>query len=132
MSTIKTLLIIPCYHKGYLGRLIRQSVKELCHKEEVSCFIPGDGEDSEQLINIIFEVDRSIAVECGEGLCIGAELRKKGCKAEFVLQLPDLGIEDQESSELFQEDVELLKDGIIACSTRTAHQVPVFPGCGCR
>ncbi len=132
MSTIETLLIIPCRHKGYLGRLIRQCVKELCHKEQMSCFFPSDGEDSEQLINIIFEVDRSIAVECGEGLCAGAELQKKGCKLEFVLQLPDLGIEDQDSSVLFQEDVELLTDGIIACSTRPAPQMPVFPGCGCR
>jgi uncharacterized metal-binding protein len=129
-----TLLIIPCTDDTYLGRLIRECTIELV--DEGKAFSPEscnlDDADAKQNINrLMAQADRCIAVDCCETGHLSKQLTDLHCEPEFKLVLTDLGIDDLGDSPCLDEDIDLVKDAIIAFSTRLSDRVPRLPGCCC-
>jgi uncharacterized metal-binding protein len=127
------IFIFPCGGISRVGSLTLLAAQELIleGKGEWVCLkhireLPQTGEEA------VF-ASRLIVVDGCEKQCGRKYLAKLGRLLEFHLSLADLGIQISESDEGGGEDLQLVKDAIIAESTRLSKQPPLFlGGCSCR
>lgn len=130
-----TLLIIPSADNTYPGRLIRECTIELVDEGKAisaQSHNLSNADARQNLKRLMAQADRCIAVDCSENGSLSEQLADLKCEPEFKLALTDLGIEDMGESPCLDEDIDLVKDAIIAFSTRLSDRVPRLPGCCCR
>ena len=128
--TKDTLLILPCGGTKAHGCLVSRAAQQLVLEGKAEWFSPGMIED-------IFAAEpankgsvRVIVVDGCHKEC-GLQLYKdRNITPEFHLSLEDIGI-DGESEEFDENDLQLVKDAIIAVSTRPSEVIPMIPGCCC-
>lgn len=129
------LLIIPNADDTYFGRLIRECTIELVNEGKAisaDSLHPDSAEAAVCLNQLMERADRCIAVDDSETGTLGAQLAELKIEPEFKLTLNELGIEDLGDSLCTDEDIDLVKDAIIAFSTRLSERVPRLPGCCCQ
>jgi uncharacterized metal-binding protein len=134
VQSIPPVLIIPCADNTYLGRLIRECTVELVDEGKAISAesINLDHADARQTIrHLMAKADRCIAVDCCDTGKLSRKLTELQCEPEFKLILTDLGIDDRGDAACLDEDLDLVKDAIIAFSTRLSERVPRLPGCCC-
>lgn len=127
------ILIFPCGGNSSVGRLTLLAAQELIleGKGEWACLnhfkeLPQIGKEA------VFN-SRFIVVDGCEEQCGKKYLGKSGRLFEFHLSLADLGIQFSEGNEGGCDDLQLVKDAIIAESTRLSKQPALFLGsCSCR
>lgn len=127
------ILIFPCGGISEAGRLTLLASQELILEGKVEwvCLkhireLPLTGEKADFAL-------RLIAVDGCEKQCGKKYLAKLGRLLEFHLSLPDLGIQTWEGPEGGHEYLQLVKDAIIAESTRPSKGPALFLGsCSCR
>ncbi|WP_163338450.1 hypothetical protein [Desulfopila sp. IMCC35008] len=129
------LLIIPSADNTYFGRLIRECTQELEDEGKAistDLFDLKNTDTVNKLKQLMEHADRCIAVDDSETGSLSLQLAELQLQPEFKLALTDLGIEDLGDSPCTNEDLDLVKDAIIAFSTRLSERVPRLPGCCCQ
>ncbi|MGB3221889.1 MAG: putative zinc-binding protein [Desulforhopalus sp.] len=127
------LLIFPCGGISSVGRLTLLAAQELIleGKGEWVCLhhfkgLPQIGKETAF-------TSRLIVVDGCEKKCGEKYVAQLGRLLEFHLSLADLGIHTSEGDIGGDEDLQLVKDAIIAESTRLTKQPALFIGsCSCR
>ncbi len=128
------LLIIHSSDDTYMGRLIRECTFELVDEGRAISTDLLDLDNAETAVSLkqlMEHADRCIAVDDSETGTLNGQLAELQCEPEFKLALSELGIEDRGDSLCTDEDIDLVKDAIIAFSTRLSDRVPRLPGCCC-
>lgn len=127
------ILIFPCGGISSVGRLTLLAAQELVleGKGEWAFLrhfnkLPQIGKEA------VFD-SRLIVVDGCEKQCGKKYLGKLGRLLEFHLSLADLGVLTSEGDRGEDEDLQLVKDAVIAESTRLSKQPALFIGsCSCR
>jgi uncharacterized metal-binding protein len=127
------ILIFPCGGISSVGRLTLLAAQELIleGKGEWACLhhfkeLPQIGKEASF-------ASRLIVVDGCEKQCGKKYVAQLGHLLEFHLSLADLGIPISEGDEGEGEDLQLVKDAIIAESTRLSKEPALFLGsCSCR
>lgn len=128
----KSIYILPCCGESSIGRLTLDAAQELVLEgrgrwlsiDQLQLFQKQQADNS--------ETPPTIIVDGCDHRCGARSVEQAGLKAEFCLVLSDLGIEENDIRENFQETLLLAKDGVIAEATRVTMKVPMIPGCCCR
>ena len=131
-ENIQNLLVIPCSCDSYLGRLPAAAVQALLQEKRVRRQIEVRQPDAPGLLQESSLQEMSIvAVDgCGD-CCVQKQLAERNIKVEFYLNLAELALENRDTSEITEGDLQLAKDGIIASAARTSDFFPRVPGCCC-
>lgn len=128
-----TIFMLPCGGVSNVGQLAVLAVQELVLEGKgkwVSCC---DSMELQILNGRKADSPPFIVVDGCEQQCARKRLEAITGDLEFHLSLADLGIEKTEFSEIIADELQLVKDAIIAESTRLSKQPPKMMGaCCCR
>lgn len=133
-SAIKhKIFILPCAGVSNVGQLTILAVQELVLEGKGEWVACRNGMDLQILKDRTTDSPPFIVVDGCEQQCARKRLEAINCDLEFHLSLADLGIEKSDFSEITPDELQLLKDAIIAESTRLSKQPPKMMGaCCCR
>jgi len=125
-----TIIMLPCAGTANVGQLTRRAVQDLVLEGKgawVKC-----GQDAVILEKGVVTTGTPpfIVVDGCEQQCGRKRLEALDYDFEFHLCLADLGIEKTDSPEINYDELQLVKDAIIAESTRLTEVHPVIVG-GC-
>jgi len=129
----RKILMLPCAGVSCVGQMTFLAVQELVLEgkgEWVEC---GQVTDLQIISSRPTDSPPFIVVDGCEQHCAKKCLEAISCGLEFHLTLADLGILKTESTEISYDELQLVKDAIIAESTRLSKRPPMMMGgCSCR
>ncbi|TKB25486.1 hypothetical protein FCL47_13160 [Desulfopila sp. IMCC35006] len=132
-SAKSKILMLPCAGASRAGQLTRHAVQELVLEGKGEWVDGGRGANLPEMICRPADALPFIVVDGCEQQCGRKQLGALNCNLEFHLSLADLGIEKTESTDLWCDALQLVKDAIIAEGTRLSERPPIIlGGCGCR
>jgi uncharacterized metal-binding protein len=125
--------IFPCGGNSSVGQLTVLASQELILEGKGEWVYSTRIKDLQKLGNGAIDSSPFIVVDGCEKQCGRKYLEQSAYDFEFHLSLEDLGIENLGNSDFEEDDdVQLVKDAIIAESTRVTEQPPaILGGCGC-
>ncbi len=127
------IFIFPCAGNSNVGRLTLLAAQELILEDKGKWVYSTRITELQRLGNKSNGGPPFIVVDGCKEQCGRKYLEKLAYEPEFILSLADLGIENMKNTEFGDEDLQLVKDAIIAECTRLSERSPViFSGCGCR
>jgi uncharacterized metal-binding protein len=127
------ILVFPCGGISSAGRLALLAAQELVLEEKGEWVCLHHFKELPQIGQEAVFASRLIVVDGCEKQCGKKYVAQWGRLLEFHLSLADLGIQISEGDEGGSEDLQLVKDAIIAESTRLSQQPALFIGsCSCR
>ncbi len=127
------ILMLPCAGASKVGQLTMHAVQELVLEDKGEWVECGRGSNLPEMSWRTTDAPPFIVVDGCEQHCGRKQLEALDCDLEFHLSLADLGIEKTESTEIGYDELQLVKDAIIAESTRLSERPPtIMGGCGCR
>jgi uncharacterized metal-binding protein len=133
------ILIFPCGGSSDVGQLTVHAAQELILEGKAEWVSVGRIKDLPETAHETTSTPPFIVVDGCEKQCGRRYLEKLKCDIEFHLSLADLGIWNPQSPRIPQradigdEDLQLVKDAIIAESTRLSARPPmILGGCCCR
>jgi uncharacterized metal-binding protein len=127
------ICLFPCAGVSNVGQLTRQAVQELVLEGKAE-WVECEKDNDVQTIRCKRTDSAPFVVVDGcEQYCARKQLEAMNCDLEFHLSLADLGIEKAESAVMTNDELQLVKDAIVAESTRISRQAPKIMGvCCCR
>ncbi len=133
-STAKSkIYIFPCAGVSNVGQLTRHAVQELVLEGKGEWGACAQDTGLQTVTGTLTDLAPFVVVDgCGEH-CAKKRLETINCKFKFHLSLADLGIEKTESARVDGDELELVKDAIVAECSQVSERPPmIMAGCICR
>lgn len=131
--SLDTIFIYPCCGKCNAGRLTSRATQELILQGKAEWFIAQPEEALKDVVARTINGRPFIIVDGCHLECVRKYFESHGCAFEFHLSLADLAIEKECEEGIIDEELQLVKDAIIAESTRISEKPPVLlTPCWCR
>lgn len=125
--------MLPCAGVSNVGQLTIRAVQELVLEGKGEWVRYAQDGGLQELSSKKTGSPPFIVVDGCEQQCERKRLEALNCDFEFHLSLSELGIEKTDYTEMVYEELQLVKDAIIAESTRLSERHPLIPGgCSCR
>lgn len=132
-GSLQKILIYPCRGNCSAGRLTSWATQELILQGKAEWLIVDAAEWSEEILKSAINGRPFIVVDGCERECGKKYFESAGWSFEFHLSLADLAIEKDGDWWSTGEELQLVKDAIVAESTRVSKKPPVMPMiCWCR
>jgi|GEM_PF-1939124 len=129
----RKILMLPCAGASCVGQMTFLAVQELVLEGKGEWAEHGKVRDLQTISSKPTDSLPFIVVDGCDQHCAKKCLEAISCDLEFHLSLADLGILKTESSEISYDELQLVKDAIIAESTRLSKHPPMMMGgCSCR
>ena len=125
--------MFPCAGVSNVGQLTRHAVQELILEGKGEWGGCGQGFELQEMSRRIADSQPFVVVDGCAQQCGRKRLEALNYDLEFHLSLADLGIEKTESTAIDCDELQLVKDAIVAEGTRLLERPPIIlGGCGCR
>lgn len=132
-TALNKILMHPCAGASNVGQLTMRAVQELVLDGLGELAGDAPNPDLQEIRKRTTNGQPFIVVDGCEQQCGRKRFESFNCAFEFHLSLADLGIEKTESASVVCDELQLVKDAIIAESTRLSELPPkIMGGCGCR
>jgi uncharacterized metal-binding protein len=132
-STAKSkICLLPCAGLSSVGQLTRHAVQELVLEGKGEWLTCTQDADLQIIILKLTDIAPFVVVDGCEQHCVKKRLEAINCKFEFHLCLADLGIEKTESAGADGDELQLVKDAIVAECSQVSERPPIImTGCSC-
>lgn len=124
------LFILPCGGTSPQGCLVHRAAQELVLEQKAEWLTPEQVEIFCNHTPLENKTARFIIVDGCTRKCSRQSSAEININTPFYLCLEDIGI-DEISAEIDGDALQLVKDAIIAVSTRAPDRIPMIPGCCC-
>lgn len=127
------ILLLACAGASNIGQLTLLAVQELVLEGRGEWVDGTPGKDFQDISKRTAAGQVFIVVDGCEQHCGRKRVQSINCAPEFHLSLADLGIDQNDCASILRQELQLVKDAIVAESTRLIQRPPMFlGGCGCR